>query len=283
MKLLDNPIMWCTKCQQETQYLSWNDLEGIPHYLCNTCGSSVDSLINDNNPPIVGKRYAFGIAEKVSQMAHGVYQVEFKDRPNIYALWLSEEHISSRDDLDITMMEYDRWIRKDNPIINRIDVGRSDYIVQHEPNDSLLGKRAFTPDGEQGFVSQVYNDGYFDIDIINEDDTEMSDDEIITVTINYNIQDDDIEICYIQTPQIMDVTPYGVVGAVTMVARGYVNVRFIDQGGYALWVYGYEKVILPDKVQNLFFGNWLSYDNAEKCFPQYNTTEISTEKYHPLS
>ena len=273
-RLLIDPIMWCTKCQQETQYQSWTDDDGDTiYYLCKTCGSTIQDICIGDEVPTRRRRVPFGIVETVSHTGFGTYTCTFIDRPQIFALWFSSEHLSQRTDDIHSSLEYGHWIRKDNQILTQPE---SFYIEKDEPNQNLLGRRVITPDDEQGFVSEVYADGIFDVDILDEADYHLSldENETFTTSVEYSIYDDDVDICENQTPQLHDLTPHGIIGSMTIVARGVVHVRFLDTSGYALYFNGYEKIRLPDEQKDLFLGNWLSYTHAEEHFPQYNTVEV---------
>ena len=94
----------------------------------------------------------------------------------------------------------------------------------------IVGLKVFTPDNEQGFISDVYDGNQFDVDIL-EDDAETSEH---TTTIDYKIGDyvysyDD------QTPRIGDITPYGKVNRLELLTEGIFEVGFIV-GDVTLWL-----------------------------------------------
>lgn len=81
----------------------------------------------------------------------------------------------------------------------------------------LLGKRVITPDNEQGFISCEY-DCSIDVDIL-EDDAETAEH---TTTINY--KKEVIIPCQDQTPRLRDITPFGQVKMLGILADGLIEV-----------------------------------------------------------
>ena len=114
--------------------------------------------------------------------------------------------------------------------------------------DLLIGQKVITPDNEQGFISDVYNGGCFDVDILD-------DEGIDTVTVDYELGDG-VKVTPDQTPQLNDVTPLGIVMGILALRDGIISVHTCNSLDYAgLWLSdervaylnGYGEVYLPHR------------------------------------
>ena len=91
-----------------------------------------------------------------------------------------------------------------------------------------VGHRVMTPDDEQGFVSAIYHKDNGEIDSIEvdilEDDASAPDD---TTTFSYE-PCDGVVITDDQRPRIDDITPIGLVKAVSVLIDGVLGVKVVE-------------------------------------------------------
>lgn len=113
------------------------------------------------------------------------------------------------------------------------------------------GQKVITPDDEQGFVSAVYADGIFDVDILDDKGED-------TTSIEYHISDG-VHIAVDQTPQLRDITPLGRVRGIHILREGILAVT--TDGHAGLWLSN-ERVAYLDGRINLTFHHWASKQKA---------------------
>ncbi|MDE0084771.1 MAG: hypothetical protein OXU23_03600 [Candidatus Poribacteria bacterium] len=130
----------------------------------------------------------------------------------------------------------------------------------------LLGKRVITPDGEAGFISDVYTDNMVDVDIL-EDDAETPEH---TTTICFDKAE--VKICDDQAPQLNDITPFGQVVCLGILADGIIEACV--ETGYdgrksCLWLSDKRFEGCPDYIEKLF-GNWTAPSYFSKLLPHFD-------------
>ena len=130
----------------------------------------------------------------------------------------------------------------------------------------LLGKRVITPDGEVGFISDEYTDNMVDVDIL-EDDAETPEH---TTTICFDKAE--VNICDDQTPQLNDITPFGQVVIIGILADGIIEACV--ETGYdgrksCLWLSDKRFAASPDYIEKLF-GNWTAPTYFSKLLSHFD-------------
>lgn len=115
----------------------------------------------------------------------------------------------------------------------------------------LVGKKVMTPEKAQGFISQVYAENKYDVDILEDDATSTDD------TTSFEFQLGDYVFLFEdQTPKIDDITPYGKVKGVERLTEGIYQVIFYE-GDFTLWL-SFERAVKqrPDDY-SLKYAHWV--------------------------
>lgn len=120
-----------------------------------------------------------------------------------------------------------------------------------------VGQKVITLDDEQGFISQIYDCGSFDVDILD-------DNGIDAVTVGFDANDY-VKLASHQIPELNEICPLGVVMGVHRMRKGIINVHTCNSLAYAgLWLSwdrveylnGYGNIELP-------YGCWLDCESSD--------------------
>lgn len=130
----------------------------------------------------------------------------------------------------------------------------------------LLGKRVITPDGEQGFISDEYTDNMVGVDILESDAATPEH----TTTICFDIAE--VKICDDQTPQLNDITPFGQVSIIGILADGIIEACV--ETGYdgrksCLWLSAKRFEACPPYIDRIF-GHWTAPSYFSKLLPHFD-------------
>lgn len=117
------------------------------------------------------------------------------------------------------------------------------------------GHKVTTPDDEQGFVSAVYADGIFDVDILDDNEED-------TTSIEYHVSDG-VHIEVDQQPKLRDVCPFGRVRGTLVFAEGIISVYVDGVSGYAaVWVSEERMAYLNGRL-DLKFHHWVDIQDLD--------------------
>lgn len=130
----------------------------------------------------------------------------------------------------------------------------------------LLGKRVITPDNRQGFISDEYTDNMIGVDIL--EDTAETPEQ--TTTLCFDTAE--VKICDDQTPQLNDITPFGQVVIIGILADGIIE-ACVETGNdgrkSCLWLSDKRFKDCPDYIEKLF-GNWTAPSYFSKLLPHFD-------------
>ncbi|MDE0636922.1 MAG: hypothetical protein OXI43_13880 [Candidatus Poribacteria bacterium] len=117
----------------------------------------------------------------------------------------------------------------------------------------------------QGYISAVFADGTMDVAVL--------DGKCKPKSITYQIGADEVRIAPTQVPNLVDITPLGLIRGTLYLRQGIIAITVKDQEGYAgLWL-SHERMEYLEGRVNLTFHHWCGLDDFDEVLEIFDLSQ----------
>lgn len=145
----------------------------------------------------------------------------------------------------------------------------------------LVGQKVITPDGEQGYVYEItkHNEIVVALGYESPDSNKFVKEIYQQNGLESVVNASALVLCDDQRPMLADVTPFGIVESLSMLAHGIIQVEFEGTDAGALWI-SEERACAAGCDITMEDAHWINAQNAEKAM-EYFEFEYVDGKWHP--